>query len=368
MKILILSNIPSPYRIDFFNELGKSVDLTVVFEAKTAAGIRFNWNIDEIQFFRAVFLKEGDINEKSINWSILKYIKKNHYDHIIVTSYAYYTEMLALLALKIRRIPYFLEIDGGLIRQEGMLKKFLKTFLISNAAGYFSPSKTSDDYLVYYGANKSLIYRYPFTSLRNQDILTDLVPNEEKLNIRNELGIKERKVVLAVGQFIHRKGFDLLINASKYLSDDIGVYFVGGKPTKEYIELKDKYDLSNVHFKGFKTKGELSKFFKAADAFVLPTREDVWGLVINEAMGFGLPVISTNKCIAALELVVESKNGYIVKVEDSESIAKKIKILLSDDKLNAHMSKNSLQIIRNYTIENMAIQHLLIFNKDMQKQ
>ena len=101
MKILIISNIPSPYRIDFFNELGKHVDLTVVFEARNAKGITFNWNVDSIKNFKVVFLKEGFINEKRINFKILKYIKKNTYDHIIITSYVYLTEMAALLVLKL---------------------------------------------------------------------------------------------------------------------------------------------------------------------------------------------------------------------------------------------------------------------------
>ena len=175
MKILIISNIPSPYRIDFFNELGKHVDLTVVFEARNAKGITFNWNVDSIKNFKVVFLKEGFINEKRINFKILKYIKKNTYDHIIITSYVYLTEMAALLVLKARRIPYYLEIDGGLIRQENILKKSYKKLLISNAKGYFSPSKLSDDYLVHYGAKRNLIFRYPFTSLNKSDILEKVI-------------------------------------------------------------------------------------------------------------------------------------------------------------------------------------------------
>ena len=79
MKVLFITNIPAPYRIDFYNELGKYVDLTVIFEAKGAEGIRFNWNIDEINNFKAIFLDEGNIKEKRIDWKILKYIKKKQY-------------------------------------------------------------------------------------------------------------------------------------------------------------------------------------------------------------------------------------------------------------------------------------------------
>lgn len=69
MKILFITNIPSPYRVDFYNELAKFVDLTVIFEARRAKGIRFSWNDNNIQF-KAIFLSEGEIQEKKL---ILKY-------------------------------------------------------------------------------------------------------------------------------------------------------------------------------------------------------------------------------------------------------------------------------------------------------
>jgi glycosyltransferase involved in cell wall biosynthesis len=364
MKVLIISNIPSPYRIDFFNELGKVVDLTVIFEAKTAKGIKFNWNLEEIKWFKAEFLKEGNIEEKKVDWSILKYIKKNYYDIIIVTSYAYFTEMVALLTLKFKKIPYYLEIDGGIIRNdENYFKSKFKSFLISNAKGYFSPSKSSDDYLEYYGAKKEKIYRYPFSSLKDEDVLQDVINREEKYKIRKKLKLVKTKMVLSVGQFIHRKGFDVLLHACSKLEEDVGIYIIGGHPTEEYLELKNKLGLTNVHFSGFKTKAELSEYFKAADLFVLPTREDIWGLVINEAMAYGLPVVTTDKCVAGLELVEDNVNGYIVPVGDSETLAEKINSIINDSETQNNMSLNNLSKIKNYKIENMAKQHIEVFDK-----
>lgn len=368
MKVLIFSNIPSPYRIDFFNELGKFIDLTVVFEATQAKGIRFNWNIDEIKHFEAIFLRDGEINENKVDWSILKYISKDQFDHVIVTSYAYLTEMVALVALKILRIPYFMEVDGGLIREEHFFKKSLKKFLISNASGYFSPSKSSDEYLVYYGANREKIFRYPFTSLKKQDILILPISNEEKVNIRNELGINESSVILAVGQFIHRKGFDVLLSASKKLDKSIGVVFVGGEPTIEYLNFVNQNNLSNIYFEGFKSKEELSKYFKMADLFILPTREDVWGLVINEAMSYGLPVITTNKCGAGLELIYNRENGYIVQVDDIEELSKSIKAIINSKTLKTNIAYNNLEKIKGYSIEEMASVHLQHLNEAFNKK
>lgn len=75
-KVLFITNIPAPYRIDFYEILGKYYDLTVLFEAKRAPGITFNWKEDGIKNFKAIFLKEGEIEEKKVNWDIFKYLKK----------------------------------------------------------------------------------------------------------------------------------------------------------------------------------------------------------------------------------------------------------------------------------------------------
>lgn len=368
MKIMFLSNIPSPYRLDFFNELGKYLDLKVVFEAKRNYKLNEKWYKDEVKNFEAIFLKDGEIEERKINWKILKHIKKNNQDLIVVTNYAYFTELIALLYIKLKRIPYCMEVDGGIIRNEKWLMKKFKTFLIKGARGYISPSKDTDKFLVYYGADKDKIYRYPFTSIKESDLLKRSLTIDEKIQIRKGLGIKEEKVVISVGQFIHRKGYDILLKACENIGDKIGVYIIGGKPTDEYLNLKEELNLTNVYFIDFKTKEEIKEYYKAADLFVLPTREDIWGLVINEAMAYGLPVITTNKCVAGLELIENIKNGYIVEVKNYIELANKINYIINNEKSIEKMASNNLDKIKNYTIENMAKVHIDIFKKILENK
>lgn len=116
---------------------------------------------------------------------------------------------------------------------------------------------------------------------------------------------------------------------------------------------------------GFKKKEELVKYYKASDLFVLPTREDVWGLVINEAMARGLPVITTDKCVAGLELISDYENGFIVPVERADILAERIEDVMSDERLATRMAEASLEKIRPYNIENMASQHFNILRKIM---
>lgn len=359
-KILFITNIPAPYRVDFFNELGKYVGLTVLFEAKSANNqkIHFNWNLDTVKNFKAVFLSEGDCYEKQVNWSILPFLKRNHFNEIIITNYANFTEMAALLYLKVHHIPYYMETDGGRIKaDENRIKKAFKKFLISGATGYFSPSAGADDYLAYYGADRAKIHRYPFTSLKQSDLLKRALTQEEKQYWKSKLGVPEQKMVLGVGQFIYRKGWDILMQVAADLPEQVGIYLVGGKATQEYLYLKKKLHLEHVHFADFQTKEGTAAYYKAADLFVLPTREDIWGLVINEAMGYGLPVITTDQCVAGLALVENGKNGYIVPVGDTRQIAGHIRDILGHPEIQSAMSEESLRRIQPYTIENMTKVH-----------
>lgn len=355
MRVRYFTNIPSPYRINFFNELGKKCDLEVVFEAEKAPKINNDWYKDnKIKNFKSIFLKKGIIEEQKINFKILKYVTKKC-DVLVFTNYSYYTEMLALIYAKILRKKYVLMIDGGIISTNEMfLKRALKKFLISNALSYFSPSKSTDDFLEYYGAEKDRINRYPFTSLYKDEIIKEPIASSEKIRLRNEMSIKESKVILSIGQFIQRKGFDWMIKAYKDLDKDIGIYIIGGEPTKEYINLKEKYHLTNLHFIEFQNKNTILKWYKLADLFVLPTREDIWGLVINEAMSQGLPIITTNKCVAGLELVKNGNNGFLVNVEGYDDLLNKTKYIFFNEENRYQMSLSSLEIIKKYSIENMS--------------
>ena len=98
------------------------------------------------------------------------------------------------------------------------------------------------------------------------------------------------------------------------------------------------------------------------DEIVFPTREDVWGLVINEAMAYGLPIITTDKCIAGLELIKNGENGYIVPVEDENILYEQMNKLILDEALRKKMGENSLKKIHEYTFETMAKVHMDFLN------
>lgn len=364
MKLLFYSNIPSPYRVDFFNELGKNCDLTVLFELQNSTERDKNWKHNEFQNFKGIYLKGLRLTtDGAFCPEILKYLKKD-YDMIVMTVLSSPTALLAASYLRMRKIPYCFEGDGGFAGTGGGIKAKLKRLVLSGAKACFSTSQEFDRYCETFGATKEHIYRYPFTSIAEKDVPAKPLTAKEKKELRQELDIEEERMVLSVGQFIHRKGFDLLLRVSKNLPEDTGVYIVGGTPTEDYLKLREQLELPNVHFVPFMSREELGRYYQAADLFVLFTREDIWGLVVNEAMAKGLPVISTNRCIAALEMIRDGVNGYVVENENVEEMSRVTNLLLEDSVLRESMALNAVNCIRNeYTIEKMASAHMSIFNE-----
>jgi glycosyltransferase involved in cell wall biosynthesis len=108
---------------------------------------------------------------------------------------------------------------------------------------------------------------------------------------------------------------------------------------------------------------ELAEYYKAADVFVLPTREDIWGLVVNEAMAHGLPIISTNKCNSAKELIRGGSAGFIIPPDDPDELSQRIMELVDKSDHRERMSQNSLRISREHTIERMASEYVKLFHK-----
>lgn len=370
MRVLFSTNVPSPYRVDFFNELGKYCDLTVCFERKSASDRDGKWVGEAAKNYRAVQLELKPYKEdRSRGNALREFVRNNEFDIIIFTNYVSPATMSAISYCKTHKKKYYIEFDGGFNKKDSFLKKIIKKYIICGATGCFTTCEEHKSYLLSLGIAEDKIWKYPFTSVREEDIKNvEKLFSEDKSAIRQKLSIKEKNVVLSVGQFIHRKGFDVLMNAATRLDGDTGVYIVGGEPTEEYLALRDKLWLKNLHFVGFKAKTELAEYYAAADVFVLPTREDIWGLVINEAMAYSLPVVSTDRCIAALEMVKNDENGYVVPVEDCEVLAERINSILEDDVRKKAFSERSLEIAHKYTIEKMVQRHIDIFKEIQERE
>jgi glycosyltransferase involved in cell wall biosynthesis len=157
-----------------------------------------------------------------------------------------------------------------------------------------------------------------------------------------------KKVILSLGYLRKVKGVDYLIRAFKSLKTDDTVLIIAGTgPEEEKLKLLAKDD-KNIYFVGHVGREEKSKYYSIADIFVLPTRHDPWGLVVNEAMYFGLPVITTDAA-GASELI--NGNGFVVKAGDEEELRQAIEKLLDNDTMRKEMAHKSKEIIKDYTVK-----------------
>lgn len=366
MEILIITSLLSPYRVDWFEELGKRNQVLVLYSMDGEKSRDADWFNTQYKYITTKKLKTTMFKRHYINFSFIKYLISNNFDVIIFDGYSSFINIIGIIFMNIRRKKFYINVDGGIKKEkENKYIRKLKEYMLSNGAKVLCSSTTAKEYVMSYGINVDNVYIHPFTSLRNNNILDKPICTEQKNMIRKKLGIREKKVVVSVGRFIEVKGFEHLIESSQNLSEDVGVYIIGGEPTKKYIELKEKYNSKRLHFIGFKNQKELFEYYRAADLFVLNSLGDVWGLVINEAMSQGLPVITTDKCIAGIELVKNEENGYIIPVNSIEELSSKMNKILNNEKKQNEMAKNSLRKIKDYSIENMAKIHINIFKKNI---
>jgi glycosyltransferase involved in cell wall biosynthesis len=362
-SVLFINNIPSPYKIDFLNELGKYINLTVWFEAKNEKNRR--WGISELgNNFKYEFLKGITFGiSRHFNFGILEKLKKEKFDIYIIGGYASFTTIIVIKWLKSNNIPFILVVDGGFPKNENKFKGYLKRKLISSASYWLSSGTNCTKYLLYYGAQKDKIIEYPFSSVKytKQDLKPLL--KKEIINFKKKESLN-KIVLLNVGQFIYRKGIDILLKAFKNINyNEVSLIIIGGGPLKkEYLKYIEEYNIKNIIIKDFLPKEKLLYYYKISDIFIFPTRYDIWGLVINEAMNFGLPIISSDMAGAAYDLVRDGENGYIFKAGDIDELKSKIELLIKDETKRKVFSQKSLETISRFTIKNMVTKYLEAIN------
>lgn len=365
MKVLYMTNLPAPYRMLFFEELGKLCELTVLFETEKAVDRNAKWFPKPYASSFRYTVLPGILcgKDSAFNPSVLRWLNRSRYDVIVVSGYSSPTEILAILYMKLKRLPFVASTDGGFITKgESRLKRKFKKLLIGAAQYWMASGKGAQEYLEFYGADPARTYLYPFTSLREEDILPRPIKVNEKESWKRKLGV-DGMLVLSVGRFIPSKGYDVLLKGWKRIkSRGASLAIIGGGPEKAaYLKLVEELGLENVMILDFMQKDELQSWYKAADAFVFPTRYDSWGLVVNEAMAKGLPVITTDAALAGLELVEDGRNGCVVPADEVDIMAECIDNVLSDSTWRQNMAAASLEIIRPYTIANMAHTYAEVF-------
>lgn len=359
MDILILTTIRAPYRVELFNEIGKNCNLTVCFEQEHDSVRDVNWYDDDIQHFKSIMLKNANCSLKKIKSDFISVLKNKSWDICIFYEFSTNTAMVAMMFCILHNIKYVINCDGA-IERKNTLKDIAKNIFIKNSTACLANGKSAFQYFRTHKAKENNIYMHCFGTLHQNELLKKPLNEEEKNELRVNLGLPLNKtLVIAVGAFIERKGFEYILDSFNSIKDkDIMLLLIGGGPKRnEYETFIKENNLRNVILKDFIKKPELYQYFKASDIFVFPTLYDIWGLVVVEAMSFGLSVISTNNANSAIELIKNDENGYICNL-NSKEFEKKILYLHYNPKVRYDFTIKNLKIASNYTIENNAKMHL----------
>lgn len=364
-KILVITSNIAPYRLRWEEELAKYFDVTIAYTKDKESERKDGFLKHSSSICHIVKLNNPKDKDDPICLDVIKLIKEHKNSFILFDGYGLKTNLIGLLYCKLHCMKRYVNVDGyALGEPKSIIKDVLKKFIINFfCTDIFASSNKTKEHLISLGFNQNRIYVHNFSSVTKDRILSKPLTFAEKLALRKKYNIKSTKpIILGVGNFIPRKRFEDLIIAFKKLTIDCDLYFLGGKPTEKYLKLIDNDP--RINFIDFVLPEEVDKYYQMSDLFVLPSQTDVWGLVINEAMAQGLPVVSSDNCIAGLDMI--NGNGVVYKTGDIDALKNAIETCM--DKANyTNMSKKSLEISNNYNIERMVELQLPIIESYFEK-
>jgi len=174
----------------------------------------------------------------------------------------------------------------------------------------------------------------------------------DRATCRAELGLRnEDRVLLFSGKFIPRKAPQLLVEAAARLGDErVVVILLGSGELEPSLREFGKRTLgTRLRMPGFVNQNALGRYFRAADLFVLPSRFETWGLVVNEAMHFGLPVVASSKVGSTRDLVIDGETGFVFEDGSVDDLACRLAAALQDPAALARMGRAAHMRIQSYS-------------------
>jgi 1,2-diacylglycerol 3-alpha-glucosyltransferase len=362
-RVVILTEIISPYRTPVFNALAKhdGIDLKVIFLSETDPTLR-QWHVykDEIRFSYEVLRSwrfRAGRSHYLLNAGLSSALRAFSPDAIICGGYNYVASWQALLWARRRKVRFVLWSESNAQDSRIFSKpvEFLKASFLKGCDGFVVPGKSAFEYLCLLGSPAVNIFTAP-DAVDNMFFATEAEKvKRQPATLRERFGLPLR-FILFVGRLVPEKGvFDLLEAYAKLEGDlrsEVGLVFAGdGVSRAELVKRAKQMSVGTVCFPGFVQREDLAGLYALAEVLVLPTHSDPWGLVVNEAMACGLPIIVSNVAGCAADLVEDGWNGYVVPLQDREKLAVAINTLVRQPDLKQQMSRRSLERIRNYSPE-----------------
>ena len=331
-RVLLLHNFLAPYRVPLFAALATRFDLEVWILADVRK-VR-DWPSEAPDSgFRCRLLPNVGVpwsryNALIVNHTLPWALRGHTFDAIVCCAWdtpaTFYTAWHAQRA----GTPFILW-SGSTAHEPNWLRTVTRPAvcrLVRSAAAWLAYGTRAKEYLVSLGADGSRT----FCAYNTVDLGTfaqaDNVSTDERDALRARVGIRPgASVVLYCGNLLDLKGVGELLKAfAVFLGerDDVALVLVGsGKNEREYQSFVESRGLAGrVFFAGFVAREKVVQYYAIADLLVLPSRREVWGLVVNEALAAGVPVLVTEVVGATPDLVRDGVNGFVVPPRDPEAL------------------------------------------------
>lgn len=348
-RILYITNLPTPYKRPRLNALADidGVEVTVYYSADSNYRHEFE-TLPEANFkikydpSRSISWKGYEVG---IGLNSFHEILSFDADVYIVGGWNHFPAWISLLASKLKGTPI------GVISantEQGYYSKYILSKVLGVFDFYLALSSPARENLVNLGIEKEKITVLP--NVIDVEQFQASITQSQQESLREKWELPDSGVVLYVGNLEFNKGVQHLIRAVSTVNASCHLLIIGDGPYRSKLEsLAQKSNQNNVTFTGKLPNSVLPNYYALSDVFVLPTHGDTWGLVVNEALACGTPVISTTAAGVSGELLQHEENGFVIPPKDPESLADFIECLLANDKLRTQYEKAGKEKSSQYT-------------------
>jgi len=360
-RIALVTNIPRPYRQPLFVKLHQLLaahggELLVLYfsDGRRHArrqGIPLDLGDYPSRSVAGPELRVGTEKILSIPIKLVRVLDQYRPQAVISGSFGP-AGFLSWWVARRHRVP-FLIWSGAISRQNSLSswpQRLWEKFLAGRADACLSYGTAARDYLIELGVNPERIvvgvnavdvdfFTRKLSGVSSEEGQPESVDNPNQIEL------------LFVGNLFPRKGLTQLLQAvqlAAYNGGNLRLKIIGEGPEKEMLEQTAGAlgIAAHVHFIGRKTPVELPAYYAGADLFLMPSLDEIWGLVLNEAMASGLPVIASTLAGATRDLVEHGVNGLAVDPRDVPALARAIETLAADPELRLRMGRAAAVTIR----------------------
>lgn len=286
----------------------------------------------------------------------------NHYGLVQLAGWAPSLMVATMLFARFRRIAVTVETDTplpvGLPFWKRAVKRLLYPVLFKLPSRFLPGGSRQAAYLRHYGViGDRIVVARMTVDVAVISRYVEGIDGARRAKIRRDSGLPvEATVFLYVGRMEPHKGLQELFEAFGRLPADesapVAMLLVGDGSMRDMLD-RAAAD-PRIRWLGRLSGTALLNAYAAADVFVLPSRFEPWGLVVNEAMAAGLPVIATDRVGCVDDLVIQDETGLVVSAESDEALALAMQVLLRDRALRDEMARNARTLIAGWTLENEA--------------